>query len=85
MNISVELTLTPLQDNYEELIIGFIKKIRASGFTVLENPLLCSSDFIPFTLSWQLLVSSILKESSVSDSVIFQMYTLVYGLTVIVL
>jgi len=39
MNISVELTLTPLQDNYEELIIGFIKKIRASGFTVLENPL----------------------------------------------
>ncbi|WP_297705545.1 hypothetical protein [uncultured Eudoraea sp.] len=39
MNISVELTLTPLQDNYEELIIGFIKKIRTSGFTVLENPL----------------------------------------------
>jgi uncharacterized protein YqgV (UPF0045/DUF77 family) len=39
MNISVELTLTPLQDNYEELIMGFIKKIRASGFTVLENPL----------------------------------------------
>lgn len=39
MNISVELTLTPLQDNYEELIIGFIKKIRAPGFTVLENPL----------------------------------------------
>ena len=39
MNISVELTLSPLQDNYEELIIGFIKKIRASGFTVLENPL----------------------------------------------
>ena len=39
MNISVEITLTPLQDNYEELIIGFIKKIRASGFTVIENPL----------------------------------------------
>jgi len=39
MNISVELTLSPLQDNYEELIIGFIQKIRASGFTVLENPL----------------------------------------------
>ncbi len=39
MNISVELTLTPLQDNYEELIIDFIKKIRASGFTILENPL----------------------------------------------
>lgn len=39
MNISVELTLTPLQDNYEPAIINFIKKLRASGLTVLENPL----------------------------------------------
>jgi len=39
MNISVELTLTPLQDNFEEPIINFIKKLRASGLKVLENPL----------------------------------------------
>lgn len=39
MNISVELTLTPLQDNFEPPIIDFIKKIRASGLRVLENPL----------------------------------------------
>ena len=39
MDISVELTLTPLQDNYEELIINFIKKLRNSGFTIRENPL----------------------------------------------
>ncbi len=39
MDISVELTLTPLQDTYEELIINFIKKIRDSGFTIRENPL----------------------------------------------
>jgi uncharacterized protein YqgV (UPF0045/DUF77 family) len=39
MKISVELTLTPLQDNYEPAIIDFIKKLRASGLTVLENPL----------------------------------------------
>ncbi|MFD2099871.1 YkoF family thiamine/hydroxymethylpyrimidine-binding protein [Flagellimonas iocasae] len=39
MNISVELTLTPLQDNFEPPIIDFIKKLRASGLTVLENPL----------------------------------------------
>jgi uncharacterized protein YqgV (UPF0045/DUF77 family) len=39
MDISVELTLTPLQDNYEELIIKFIKKIRDSGFTISENAL----------------------------------------------
>ncbi|WP_439150970.1 hypothetical protein [Winogradskyella sp.] len=39
MNISVELTLSPLQNNYEAHIITFIKKLRASEFTVLENPL----------------------------------------------
>ena len=39
MNISVELTLTPLQNDYEAPIIAFIKKLRASGLKVLENPL----------------------------------------------
>ena len=39
MKISVELTLTPLQDDYEPAIINFIKKLGNSGLTVLENPL----------------------------------------------
>lgn len=39
MDISVELTLTPLQDDYEPAIIDFIKSLRKSGLTVLENPL----------------------------------------------
>ncbi|GAA4294576.1 thiamine-binding protein [Aestuariibaculum suncheonense] len=39
MKISVELTLTPLHDDYEPAIIHFIKKLRASDLTVLENPL----------------------------------------------
>ena len=39
MKISVELTLTPIQDNYEPAIINFIKQLRASGLTVKENPL----------------------------------------------
>ena len=39
MNISIELTLTPLQDDFETPIINFIKKLRNSKFTVLENPL----------------------------------------------
>ena len=30
MDISVELTLTPLQDHYETPIIDFIKELRAS-------------------------------------------------------
>jgi len=39
MEISVELTLTPLQDDFEPAIINFIKKLRASKLKVIENPL----------------------------------------------
>ena len=39
MKISVELNLMPLQNDFEPPIINFIKKLRASKFTVLENPL----------------------------------------------
>lgn len=39
MKISVELTLTPLQDDYEPAIIELIKSLRASGLKVSENAL----------------------------------------------
>jgi len=39
MEISVDLTLSPLQDDYETHVIKFIKRLRDSEFTVLENPL----------------------------------------------
>ena len=39
MQVSVELTLSPLQDNFEPPIIAFIQKLRASKFKVIENPL----------------------------------------------
>lgn len=39
MKVSIELTLMPLKDNFEEPIINFIKPLRNSGFKVLENPL----------------------------------------------
>ncbi|MEP2058307.1 MAG: thiamine-binding protein [Maribacter litoralis] len=39
MDISVELTFSPLQDDFEQHIIDFIKKLRASELTILENPL----------------------------------------------
>lgn len=39
MQISVELTLSPLQDTFEQPIIDFIIKLRNSGLKVLENPL----------------------------------------------
>ena len=39
MRISVDLTLSPLQNDYEAHVISFIKVLRVSKFTVLENPL----------------------------------------------
>lgn len=39
MKISVELTLTPIQDEYEPAIINFIDALRDSGLEVKENPL----------------------------------------------
>ncbi|HEA31270.1 MAG TPA: hypothetical protein ENH91_14980 [Leeuwenhoekiella sp.] len=39
MNISVELTLTPIQDDYEPAIINFIKSLRDADLKVIENPL----------------------------------------------
>lgn len=39
MNISVELTFSPLQNDFEDHIIAFIKKLRNSGLTIMENPL----------------------------------------------
>jgi len=39
MNISVELTLMPLQDDYREHIVNFIKRLRDSNFHVEENSL----------------------------------------------
>ena len=39
MEVSVELTLTPLTDAFESPIIEFIKRLREAEYTVLENPL----------------------------------------------
>ena len=39
MNISIELTFSPLQNDFEDHIINFIKRLRTSGLTILENPL----------------------------------------------
>ena len=39
MKISVELTLTPLSDDFEPPIIALIKALRSSGLTIQENPL----------------------------------------------
>ncbi|TBW27929.1 thiamine-binding protein [Gramella sp. KN1008] len=39
MKISVELTLSPLQDDFAPRVIDFIKKLRESGLKIKENPL----------------------------------------------
>jgi uncharacterized protein YqgV (UPF0045/DUF77 family) len=39
MELSVEITLTPLQDDFDTVVIDFIKNLRKSGLVVKENPL----------------------------------------------
>ena len=39
MNISVELTLLPLNNDFKTSIKNFIQKLRSLGFKVLENPM----------------------------------------------
>ena len=39
MEISIELTFSPLQDDFEPPIINFITSLRKSGFHTIENPL----------------------------------------------
>lgn len=39
MNTSIEITLMPLNDDYESIIKKFIMSIRDSRFQILENPL----------------------------------------------
>ena len=58
MNISVEITLLPLQNEYETSIKKFIKVLRASEFKVLENPL-STQIYGPYLPLMNFLVSSI--------------------------
>ena len=39
MNVSIEITLMPLNNNYKEVIKNFIMSLRNNGFKVFENPL----------------------------------------------
>lgn len=72
MKISVELTLTPLQDNFEAPIINFIKKLRASGLTVLENPL-STQVYGDYDKVMQLLTSEVKEAFQNIDNGLLQM------------
>lgn len=72
MNISVELTLSPLQDNFEPPIINFIKSLRASGLTVLENPL-STQVFGSYDAVMKLLTTEIKEAFEQSEKVLLYM------------
>ena len=39
MNVSIEITLMPLNNNYKEVIKNFIISLRNNEFKIFENPL----------------------------------------------
>lgn len=71
MNISVELTLTPLQDSFEPPIIDFIKKLRNSGLTILENPL-STQVYGPYDIVMQVLTKEVKEAFENTEHILLQ-------------
>jgi len=72
MDISVELTLTPLQDEFEAPIIQFIQRLRASGLVVKENPL-STQVYGEYTAVMQCLNEEIERSFNELEHVVLQM------------
>jgi uncharacterized protein YqgV (UPF0045/DUF77 family) len=70
MKASIELTMSPLQDDYEQHIIGFIKALRVSGFEILENPL-STQIYGDFTPMMQFLTTAMEKSMEETKAVLF--------------
>lgn len=72
MEISVELTLSPLQDDFKAPIEQLIKKLRKSGFKVLENPL-STQVYGKYTPLMEFLSAEIENTFSTLDHVVLHM------------
>ncbi|AZQ43287.1 thiamine-binding protein [Nonlabens ponticola] len=72
MEVSIELTMSPLQDDFEQHIIDFIKVLRSSPFKVLENPL-STQIFGEFTDVMSFLTDAIEDSMSNQDAVLIYM------------
>ena len=72
MDISVELTFTPLQDDFEPPIITFIQQLRNSGLTVIENPL-STQVYGSYDAVMKLLTHEIKQSLSEVDMGLFQL------------
>lgn len=72
MEVSIELTMSPLHDDYEKHIIDFIKVLRSSPFTVLENPL-STQIFGEYAALMQFLTKAIEESLSRQDRVLIYM------------
>jgi uncharacterized protein YqgV (UPF0045/DUF77 family) len=72
MEISIELTLTPLQDDFEGPIIEYIKAFRASGCTLNETPL-STQIYGEFSLVMNHITEATRKAFEKTDHIILQM------------
>ena len=66
MKVSIELTLTPLSDDFESSIKTFIRRIRTLGFKVIENPLSTQiyGEYSPLMSSLQNTIKEIFEEEA---------------------
>ena len=72
MKVSVELVLTPLIDDFEPPIKAFIKQLRDSEFTILENPL-STQIYGQYETLMPFLTNALEQVFEKEDSVVLQM------------
>ena len=72
MKLSIELTLTPLKNDFIPSIKLFIKQLRGMGFDILENPL-STQIYGDFDLIMDKLVPLIKKTFNEEESIMLHL------------
>ena len=72
MKLSIELTLTPLKNDFVASIKLFIKQLRGMGFDILENPL-STQIYGDFDLIMDKLVPLIKKTFNEEESIMLHL------------
>ena len=72
MKLSIELTLTPLKNNFIPSIKLFIKQLRGLGFDIIENPL-STQIYGDFDLIMDKLVPLIKKTFNEEESIMLHL------------
>lgn len=72
LNVSIDLNLTPLQEDYAQTIKDFILHLRNSGFQIIETPL-STQIYGPYDEVMKFLTQEIKEVFLINKSVVLHM------------